>query len=244
MSDDGPVSTPRLQPTDRTTITRSKERGVADRAEMLAFLRESLLAHVGLVVGDAAAPHPVVLPVAFAFDTEGPDEGGSLYLHGSVGAGWLRRTPGSQVCVTVTALDGLVLARSGMHHSMNYRSVVVIGPGRLVDDPAERRHALDLVVDQVVPGRSATLRPMTGKELAATMVVALPLAEASMKQRTGGPNDDQSDIDAGVWAGVLPLRTVAGPLMPDPDASGAPPVDVLARTAALAPTCAEAAQNR
>ncbi len=191
------------------------------------------VAHVGLVVGEPSAPHPVVLPVAFAFDVDGPDPAGSLYLHGSVGAGWLRRTPGSQVCVTVTALDGLVLARSGMHHSMNYRSVVVIGPGRLVEDPAERQRALDLVVDQVVPGRSATLRPITRKELAATMVVALPLAEASMKQRTGGPNDDQSDIDAGVWAGVLPLHTAAGPLVPDPDAAGEPPADVRDRAGTL-----------
>jgi nitroimidazol reductase NimA-like FMN-containing flavoprotein (pyridoxamine 5'-phosphate oxidase superfamily) len=225
------VSTPPapLEPTDRTRITRSRERSVADRSELYAFLHEALVAHVGLVVGD----HPVVIPSTFAIDLDGPDAGGTLYLHGSVGAGWLRRSPGSQLCVTVTELDGLVLARSGFHHSMNYRSAVVIGAARLVEDEAERLRCLDLIVDHVVPGRSATLRAMTRKELAATVVLAVPLAEASMKQRSGGPNDDESDVAAGTWAGVLPLRVVAGPLEPAPEATGDAPPDVLARAAAL-----------
>ncbi|MCW2758510.1 MAG: pyridoxamine 5-phosphate oxidase family protein, partial [Nocardioidaceae bacterium] len=205
-----------LQPTRRTTITREKERAVHERDELVAFLRASLVAHVGIV----ADGHPVVLPSTYAVDVDGPDEAGTLYLHGSVGAGWLRRSPDAQVCVTVTEVDGLVIARSGFHHSMNYRSAVVIGTARLVSDEAERFHALDLIVDHVVPGRSATLRPATRKELAATTVLAVSLAEASMKARSGPPSDDVEDIEAGVWAGVLPLRIVAGEIEPDVDATG------------------------
>ena len=178
---------------------------LADRARLLALLADGLVAHLGVVTDH----HPAVLPTAHAVDPAGPDEGGSLYLHGSVAAGWLPRVLGAEVCVTVTELDGLVAARSGFHHSMNYRSAVVIGQARLVEDEAERRRALDLVVDHMIPGRSATLRPPTRKELVATAVIALPLAEASMKQRDGGPVDDQDDIAAGTWAGVIPLRRVS-----------------------------------
>ena len=119
-----------LSPSDRTTATRSRERMRRDRAELHALLGAALVGHVGLSLED----HPVVLPVAIALDLAGPDEGGTLYLHGSVGAGWLRRISGAPVCVTVTELDGLVLARSAMHHSMNYRSAVVIGRARVVSD--------------------------------------------------------------------------------------------------------------
>ena len=169
-----------------------------------------------------AGDHPVVLPVAYAVDPDGPDQDGTLYVHGSVAAGWLRRSPDTTVCVTVTSLDGLVLARSGFHHSMNYRSAVVIGPARLVEDDDERARALDLIVDHVVPGRAATLRPPTRKELAATAVLAVPLHEASLKVRTGGAKDEPEDVEAGVWAGVLPLRLVAGEVVPDPgDRTGA-----------------------
>jgi nitroimidazol reductase NimA-like FMN-containing flavoprotein (pyridoxamine 5'-phosphate oxidase superfamily) len=218
-----------LSPTPRTRLTREKERGVSDRSELLALLREGLVAHLGVTVGDADQAHPVVLPVAYAVDEGGPDRDGTLYVHGSVAAGWLRRTPGAQVCVTVTALDGLVLARSAFNHSMNYRCGVVIGPARLVEDEAERAHALDLIVDHVVPGRAAALRPSTRKELAATAVLAVPLHEASLKTRSGGPVDDQPDIDAGYWAGHLPLRLVASDVVPDPAAPGPIPDHVARR---------------
>jgi uncharacterized protein len=219
-----------LSPTDRTRITRLPERGVADRGALLDLLDEGIVAHVAVDAGD----HPVALPVAYGVDPDGPDEGGTLYLHGSVAAGWMRQAPGTTICVTVTALDGLVLARSAFHHSMNYRCAVVIGSARLVDSDDERGRALDLVVDHVVPGRSTTLRPHTRKELAATAVLAVPLREASLKVRTGGVKDEPEDIAAGVWAGVLPLRTVAGAVEPDADATGPIPTDVLRRADGLA----------
>jgi nitroimidazol reductase NimA-like FMN-containing flavoprotein (pyridoxamine 5'-phosphate oxidase superfamily) len=220
-----------LSPTPRTTLTREKERAVFDRVELLALLREGIIAHIGVTAGDGADAHPVVLPVAYAVDPDGPDRDGTLYVHGSVAAGWLRRTPGATVCVTVTALDGLVLARSAFNHSMNYRCGVVIGPVRMVDDPDEKARALDLIVDHVVPGRAAALRPNTRKELAATAVLAVPLHEASLKTRAGGPDDDQPDIDAGYWAGHLPLRLVASEVVPDPAAPGPVPEHVQRRAA-------------
>jgi len=202
-----------LSPTARTTITRHRERGSGDRADLLAVLSEALVCHVGLVRDGT----PVVLPSIYAVDPDGPDEGGTLYLHGSVAAPWLVQASGSTLCVTVTLLDGAVLARSGFNHSMNYRSAVVYGVARRVDDEAERDRALWAMVDHVVPGRSATLRDFTRKELAATVVVALPLAEASVKVRSGGPKDEPADIAAGVWAGVVPLALRAGAVEPDDD---------------------------
>jgi uncharacterized protein len=213
-----------LSPTPRTTLTREKERGVSERDQLMALLAEGLIAHVGVTVGEGTDTHPVVLPVAYAVDPDGPDEDGTLYIHGSVAAGWLRRSvdkgQGATVCVTVTALDGLVLARSAFNHSMNYRCGVVIGPARVVDDPDEKARALDLIVEHVVPGRAAALRPNTRKEVAATSVLAVPLHEASLKTRAGGPDDDQPDIDAGYWAGHVPLQVVASAVVPDPAASG------------------------
>ena len=163
----------------------------------------------------------MVLPVAFAVDPDGPDESGTLYVHGSVAAGWLRAAVGATVCVTVTQLDGLVAGRSAFHHSMNYRCAVVVGRARLVDDPRERQRALRLIVDHMVPGRSATLRPDTRKELAATGVLAVSLHEASLKARDGGPGDEPEDVAAGTWGGHVPLRLVAGDPVPDDDARGA-----------------------
>jgi uncharacterized protein len=202
-----------LSSTPRTTITRHRERGSADRADLLEILREALVGHVG-VVRDGA---PVVLPSVHAVDPDGPDEGGTLYLHGSVAAPWLAQAPNQTVCATFTLVDGAVLARSGFNHSMNYRSAVVFGRARLVDDAAEREHALWLIVDHVVPGRSATLRRFTRKELAATTVIAVPLAEASVKVRTGGPVDEPEDVAAGVWAGVVPLGVSAAAVQPAED---------------------------
>lgn len=225
--DSSPTS---LSPTVRTRVGRHHERASVDRADLFAVFEGALLCHLGVVVGS----HPVVLPMAFGVDAAGPDEGGTLYLHGSVAAGALSRSPEQEICVTVTHVDGLVLARSAFHHSMNYRSAVVIGRARQVQDEAEKRRALDLVVDQVVPGRSSTLRPHTRKELAATAVVAVPLAEASVKQRSGGVADDEADVAAGVWAGVLPLRTVAGDVLVDPHAEQvAVPDDVRRRRVQL-----------
>jgi nitroimidazol reductase NimA-like FMN-containing flavoprotein (pyridoxamine 5'-phosphate oxidase superfamily) len=218
-----------LEPTARTTVNRGRNRSVADRDQLHAFLADALVAHLGVVVGE----HPVVLPAAFAIDLDGPDPDGTLYVHGSVAAGWLRAAQDATVCVTVTELDGLVAARSAFHHSMNYRSAVVIGPARVVDDPDERRHALDLVVDHMIPGRSATLRASTRKELAATAVLAVPLREASMKARDGGPVDEPEDVDAGIWGGHIPLRRVAGEPVAGEDASGPAPADVVRRAASL-----------
>jgi len=222
------MSTP-LEPTDRTRTNRGRNRAVADRARLMALLDDALVVHVGLQVGD----HPLVLPSAFGVDPDGPDQDGTLYLHGSVAAGWLRTAPGSPVCVTVTELDGLVAGRSAFHHSMNYRSAVVIGEARLVHDLEERQRALDLIVDHMVPGRAATLRPSTRKELAATAVLALPLHEASMKERAGGPGDEPGDVAAGTWGGHVPIHRVAGPPVPDADARGEAPADVVARAAGL-----------
>lgn len=212
-----------LSSTPRTTITRHHERGSQERADLFGILDEALVCHVGLVRDGA----PVVLPSVHAVDPDGPDEGGTLYLHGSVAAPWLLQAPGAQVCATFTIVDGAVLARSTFGHSMNYRSAVVFGAARRVDDEAERDHALHLIVDHVIPGRSATLRAATRKELAATAVIAVPLAEASVKSRSGGPKDDQQDLDTGTWAGVVPLSLRAGAVQPDQD--GPVPDDVRRR---------------
>lgn len=229
------TSTP-LSPTPRTTVRRGRERALDDRAELTAFLAEAPVAHLGVTVGDGDEQHPLVIPVAFAVDPDGPDEGGTLYVHGSVAARWLRAAEGRTVCVTLTELDGLVLARSGVHHSVNYRSAVVIGQARIVTDEAERVRAFDLTVDHLVPGRAATLRPATRKELAATGLLAVPLVEASMKRRTGDPVDDEADLDSGVWAGVLPLRRVAGAPVSAADSHDEVPADVLAVASALSVT--------
>ncbi|MGB0099941.1 MAG: pyridoxamine 5'-phosphate oxidase family protein [Nocardioides sp.] len=221
-----------LSPTDRTTVGRGRNRMVEDRADLHALLDDALVAHLGVTLGADGHRHPLVLPTAFAVDLDGPDRDGTLYLHGSVAAGWLRTAADATVCVSVTELDGLVAGRSAFHHSMNYRSAVVIGPARLVEDRDERQHALDLIVDHMVPGRAATLRASTRKELAATAVLAVPLHEASMKARAGGPVDEPEDVDAGVWGGHIPVRRVLDAPVPDPDATGAVPGDVLARSAA------------
>lgn len=210
-------TSPPLSPTPRTQVRRGRNRALAEREALFAILDEALVCHLGVVVGEGPDAHPVVLPTICAADPAGPDDGGTLYLHGSVAARSLRSAPDRTVCVTVTLLDGVVAARSAFHHSMNYRSAVVIGRPRVVTDDAERARALDLLVDQVVPGRSATLRPHTRKELAATTVLAVPLHEASVKARAGGPGDEQVDIDAGIWGGHVPLRLVAGEVRSAPE---------------------------
>ena len=204
-------------PVGRTEIGRNPERAVSDRKVIEAVLDEGLIAHVGLVVGEGEAAHPVVIPMLYA------RLGDSLLLHGSAASRLLRAAKhGAEVCVTVTLLDGLVLARSAMHHSMNYRSVVVFGQATEVTDWGDKVTALDALTDHVVPGRMAELRPHIDKEVRATTVVSLSLEECSMKARTGPPVDDAEDMDADVWAGVLPLGLTPGlpeadPLMPPMD---------------------------
>ncbi len=218
-----------LSPTPRTTVGRGRNRAVEDRAELHGLLEDALVAHLGVTVGD----HPLVLPTAYGVDLDGPDPGGSLYVHGSVAAGWVGAAAGATVCVTITELDGLVAARSAFHHSMNYRSAVVIGVARLVEDPEERERALALVVDHMIPGSTATLRPSTRKELAATAVLAVPLHEASMKARAGGPGEEPEDVAAGGWGGHIPVRRAAEAPVPDDDAAGPVPPAVLARARSL-----------
>lgn len=224
---------PPLSPTPRSTVVRGHRRAASDRAVLHEVLRESLVCHLGVVVGEGAEAHPLVVPTAFGWDPDGPDEGGTVYLHGSVAARSLLAAPGRTVCATFTLLDGLVAARSAFHHSMNHRSAVVLGVPRVVEDLAERVHALDRVVDQCVPGRAATLRPHTRRELAATAVLALPLHEASVKTRAGDPVDDEVDVATGTWAGTVPLRLVAGAPTTAADAAGDPPPDVVRRAGGL-----------
>jgi nitroimidazol reductase NimA-like FMN-containing flavoprotein (pyridoxamine 5'-phosphate oxidase superfamily) len=190
-----------MPPSDRTTLRRIPERGSHDRAVADAILDEGLVAHVGLATDDG----PVVIPTLYARDGDG------LLLHGSPASRLLRGgAKGAALCVTVTLVDGLVYARSAFHHSMNYRSVVVFGRAEPIEDLAERRAALDVLVEHIVPGRTGDTREPSEKEVRGTLVLALPLDELSVKVRTGGPLDEDEDMDLPVWAGVVPLTTVAG----------------------------------
>ncbi|MFE3634488.1 pyridoxamine 5'-phosphate oxidase family protein [Streptomyces cellostaticus] len=198
-------------PTDRTVPTRSADRASYDRDAVHAILDEGYVCHLGFVRDGA----PVVLPTLYG------RVGERLYVHGSTGSRPLRMAggtdPGLEVCLTVTHVDGLVLARSAFHHSMNYRSVVVHGTAHEVTDPEERRLALDALVDQVVPGRAADSRPANRKELAATAVIRLDLGEVSAKMRTGGAHDEPEDLSLPHWAGVVPLRKGYEAPVPNPD---------------------------
>jgi uncharacterized protein len=202
MSADLPLST-----TTRTTLHRLSERGRSERADLYAVLDAGLICHLGVVVDGC----PVVLPTGYG------REGDTLYLHGSSANQALRAADGHEICVTVTHLDGLVCARSVFNHSMNYRSAAIFGTARLVHDDARKLAALRVVTEQLVPGRWDHARQPTRKELAATAVLELPLAEASVKVRTGGPHDEPEDYDLDVWAGVLPAQLMFGTAEPDPD---------------------------
>lgn len=185
----------------RTTVRRLPKRGDYDRATINAILDEALICHIGFI----AEGSPVVIPTIHA------RAGETLYVHGSAASRMLRTLrEGVPACVTVTLLDGLVLARSTFHHSMNYRSVVIFGTAREVVDREEKLRALEAIVEHVAPGRSAVARPPNEEELRATMVLALPIEEASAKIRTGPPLDDADDYKLDVWAGVIPMRLVAG----------------------------------
>lgn len=191
--------------TERTKVRRLPKRGAYDRETIHAILDEALICHVGFVVDTA----PVVIPTIHWRD------GDTLYVHGSAASRMLRRlNEGVEACVTVTLLDGLVLARSAFHHSMNYRSVVVFGRAREVTGE-EKVRALEALVEHVVRGRSSEVRPPNEAELRGTTVLALPLDEASAKIRTGGPVDDEEDYALPVWAGVVPVRLTYGDPIPD-----------------------------
>jgi nitroimidazol reductase NimA-like FMN-containing flavoprotein (pyridoxamine 5'-phosphate oxidase superfamily) len=192
-----------LSGTERTRVRRLAERAGVDRDELYAILDAGRICHLGLIVDGS----PRVLPTGYGRD------GDTLYLHGSTGAVSLRA---EEICVTVTHLDGLVLARSIFHHSMNYRSAVIYGRPRLVTDPDDKLTGLRAVAEQLTPGRWDTARRPTRKELAATAVLALPLDEASVKTRQGPPGDDEEDYALNVWAGVLPVTQSFGTPVPDP----------------------------
>lgn len=196
-----------FEPTERTRVRRLPERGVYDRDAIGAILDEALVCHLATVVEG----RPRVIPTIHA------RVGDTLYVHGSQASRTLRALrDGADVCVAVTLVDGLVLARSGFHSSINYRSVIVYGTAREVTDPAEKLRAQDALVEHVVPGRSRDLRPPTEGELRRTAIFAIPLDESSAKVRTGPPKDEEDDYDLPIWAGVLPLRTEAGPPEDDP----------------------------
>jgi nitroimidazol reductase NimA-like FMN-containing flavoprotein (pyridoxamine 5'-phosphate oxidase superfamily)/RimJ/RimL family protein N-acetyltransferase len=197
------------QKTPRTTPKRLAERASYDADLVHSVLDEAYVCHVGFVVDG----EPRVLPNLHA------RVGDTLYLHGSTGssAALTGRGDGLPVCVTVTLIDGLVLARSQFHHSANYRSVVAHGTAALVTDPAERDRAFAALVDKIMPGRTGDSRPPNAKELAKTALLALPLREVSAKVRTGGVGDDEEDLDLPHWAGVVPLKLVAGLPEPAPD---------------------------
>ena len=187
----------RFAPTERTTLKRLPKRGEYDRERVYAILDEAFICHVGFVVDG----RPVVIPTGYGRLAD------VLYVHGSAASRMLRTLAEAiDVCVTVTLIDGLVLARSAFHHSFNYRSVVVFGKARVVTGAAEKMAALRAFTEHVIPERWDDVREPNEGELKATTVLALPLMEASAKIRTGPPIDDEEDHALPVWAGVLPLR--------------------------------------
>ena len=198
---------PALSTTERTTLHRLSERGRTDRADLYAVLDAGLICHLGVVVDG----YPVVLPTGYG------RVGHTLYLHGSSANRTLRAAAGQEVCVTVTHLDGLVCARSVFNHSMNYRSAMIFGTARLVTGDPQRLAALRAITEQLVPGQWDHARQPTRKELAATIVLELPLAEASVKVRTGPPHDEPEDYATDTWAGVLPAQLIFGAAEPDPE---------------------------
>ena len=200
------MSVPLLR-SDRTTVQRLPKRGSYDRDILNAILDEGLVCHVGFV----AAGQPYVIPTTYG------RVGDQLYVHGSAASRMLKAMKGGlPVCFTVTHLDGLVLARSAFHHSMNYRSVVVLGLAQEVIDPQERVDALRAIVDHVVPGRWDEIRPPSENEMRATLVLRLAIEEASAKIRTGPPVDDDADYELPFWAGEVPIRTTVLPAIADP----------------------------
>jgi len=188
-------------PSARARVRRLADRAAYDHDTIAAILDAGVVAHLGFVVDD----QPYVIPMLHA------RVGTAIYIHGSPASRALRALgAGAPACLTVTHLDGFVLARSAFHHAINYRSVVVLGRAVAVTDPAEKMAALEAFMERVTPGRWAEVRPPDARELKATAVLRLDLEEASVKLRAGGPGDDASDLGSPAWAGVVPLRVTAG----------------------------------
>lgn len=207
-------------PTARTRVVREPDRAVYERAAAYQILDEGFICHVGFV-GDG---QPFVIPTGYG------RAGDNLYIHGSAASRMLRRIDqGIPVCVTVTLLDGLVLARSIFNHSMNYRSVVVLGTAVAVEDPKEKLEALRLLSEHILPGRWAESRQPNEREIKATLVMRLPITEFSAKARQGPPIDDEDDYGFPTWAGVIPLEMVAGTPINDPRLDPKTPVPGYAR---------------
>ncbi len=191
----------RFEPTAKTKLRRLPKRGAFDRKTVEDILDAGFVAHVGFVDGG----QPFVLPMIYGRD------GGMVYLHGSAGGRHLRAlAAGGNICVTVTVVDGLVLARSAFHHSMNYRCVVVLGRAEKVSDQTQKLRALEIISEHVLPGRWQDARKPNAAEMKQTLVVALPLSECSAKIRTGPPLDEEEDYSLPIWAGVVPMKTVFG----------------------------------
>ncbi|HEY7892414.1 MAG TPA: pyridoxamine 5'-phosphate oxidase family protein [Solirubrobacteraceae bacterium] len=198
---------PAIAPSDRVRLRRKRERGSHDREVIDAILDEGLIAHLGVTDDEG---HPVVTPTLHA------RVGDVVYLHGSAASRTLASLrSGGPACLTVSLIDGLVLARSAMHHSVNYRSVMLFGRSTPVTDPEEKLKALEAVVEHIIPGRWAAVRAPTENELRATAVLSMPIDQASAKVRSGQPVDDEDDYAIDTWAGVLPLALQ--PLAPQPD---------------------------
>ena len=186
-----------FSPTERTTLRRIPQRAVYDKAQVYAILDEGFLCHVGFAIDG----QPYVIPTGYA------RLGDEIYLHGSAASRMLRALgDGLDVCVTVTLVDGFVLSRSAFHHSINYRSVVILGRARILADPLEKMIALRCFTNHVIPGRWEEVRPPSDQELKGTMVLSLKLEEVSAKVRSGPPKEDEADIDRPTWAGVVPVR--------------------------------------
>lgn len=201
--------------TGRSKIRRRPDRAAYDKTTITAILDETFLCHVGLIADN----RPIVIPMIYG------RAGDTLYLHGSPASRLLKQLPQeAAACVTVTLLDGLVLAKSARKHSVNYRSVVALGTARTITDLAERLIALDKIVDHALPGRSSEARSPTPSELSTTRVIAFAIEQASAKARTGPPLDDPADISLPIWAGELPLRITPG--VPIPEAQLSPDVSL------------------
>ncbi|MBD2899077.1 hypothetical protein amrb99_80590 [Actinomadura sp. RB99] len=209
-----------LSATPRTSLGRYPERSTPDRAVLYEILDAGLICHLGVVVNGT----PRAVPTCYG------RLGDTLYVHGSTGASSMMTAPSQEVCVTVTHLDGLVLARSLFHHSINYRSAMVYGVPSPVTGDDEKRAALRVITEQLAPGQWDAARQPTRKELAGVAVLALPLDEASVKVRQGPPGDEDEDYALPVWAGVLPVRQAFGAPVPDP--ALAPGISVPAHIAA------------
>jgi uncharacterized protein len=207
-------------PTKRTQVRRLPKRGVYEREAVYRILDEGLVCHVGFIMDGK----PVVIPTGYGRKDH------TLYIHGSTASRMFRTlATGADVCVTVTLVDGLVLARSAFHHSMNYRSAVIFGKATVLEDPSAKRDAMRAFTSHVMPGRWEEIRQPTEKELQVTTVLALPLEEASAKMRMGPPIDDEADYSLPVWAGVVPLEVKPAQPLPDERLSQGIPVPEYAR---------------